>query len=90
MTKRRQGKRRKAESASFNLWESLNSTLADLRRIDSLIPCEASRYWSKLDEEAQAIVISRKDDLLKYIQTVCRDSIHFGQAALDTWMETRR
>lgn len=73
------------EHRAFELYESLQSVLADLKRIDSLIPSEASRtnLFASSEEDA-AIIEARKKDLLGYIQTICRDHLHYGKVQIDS------
>lgn len=63
---------------AFRLWSQLRYLLSDLEHIDSLIPRESSRISYKLPVEAACIIEHRKKDLLRYIQTICRDHIYWG------------
>lgn len=63
----------------------LRAILRDLRNIDALIPAESSRLgWhsKKGDREAALNIEWRKNDLLRYIQTICRDHIYWAERAL--------
>lgn len=73
---------------AFHLYEAVQSFVKECKRIDLLIPSESSRYsLEEMDEEARAIIDARKRDLLSYIQTICRDHIHWGEKLLKTgWM----
>jgi hypothetical protein len=75
------------EGVAYGLHQQLNAILRDLRSIDSLIPAESARTNCLLDPKTQGnemcIIEGRKIDLLRYIQTICRDHIAWGQPLLD-------
>lgn len=72
---------------AFNYRENLEAIVRDLKNIDSLIPAESSRHGCLFDKathgEESAIVEARKNDLLRYIQTICQDHIIWSQKLLD-------
>ena len=62
------------EMMAFDLYENLKRILKDLHAIDSLIPRETSRHAGQDIETNKFLLIQRrKDDLLRYIQGICRD-----------------
>jgi hypothetical protein len=71
------------QMVAFHLYEAVQDFVKECKRIDSLIPCEVSRIptISTMDE-ASAIIVSRKDNLLSMIQIICRDHIHWGEKLL--------
>lgn len=72
------------EFRAFHLWDALDHAVKDLRKIDSLIPAEISRIPTvACKDNASAIIVGRKDDLLSYIQTICRDHMHWGGMELE-------
>jgi hypothetical protein len=71
---------------TFNYHQNLTYILRDLQAIDRLIPREASLSPHKLTGEAAAIIVHRKDNLLRMIQTICRDHLLRGNKLLrDGW-----
>lgn len=77
--KRRKKRPPTTQDLAFGLYEALKHVLKDLGRIDKLIPSEVSRIpLGAGKSESDWIIISRKDDLLKYIQTICRDHLYWG------------
>ena|ERR1051325_2463157 len=73
------------ESIAFQFHQALEYAVKDLESIDKLIPRESSRIAMKdMDEEAWYIINARKTDLLRYIQTICRDHMHWGKKLLDS------
>ena len=72
---------------TFNYYENLDAIVRDLNNINLLIPRESSRCSLFVkDKEAQAIIEARKNDLLRYIQTICRDHIRWSEQLLkDGW-----
>ena len=67
------------EMIAFNFCERLRSLLIDLVQIDGMIPRESSRRASlEMNSEAAAIIGARKVDCLHYIQSICRDHMHWG------------
>jgi hypothetical protein len=81
------------EMIAFRYRENLLSLIRDLENIDRLIPAESSRYGclmnSKTQAEEMALIEGRKKDLLRYIQTVCRDHIIWSKKLLDAgWTPT--
>jgi hypothetical protein len=68
---------------AFEYRENLDAIVRDLQNIDLLIPRESSRCSLFVkDGEAQAIIEARKNDLLGYIQTICRDHIRWSEKLL--------
>ena len=86
MTKRTRGKRTKLERQvmlTFEYHEQLEPILRDLGEIDKLIPWESSRSGGIMrDVETRCIIEHRKDSLLRYIQVICRDHLHFAKKYL--------
>jgi hypothetical protein len=67
-------------SLCFKYYENLQAILKDLEAIDKLTPRETSRYASaSLERESDAIIQGRKHDLLRYIQTICRDHMYWSE-----------
>jgi hypothetical protein len=79
------------EAVAFRYHERLHDIVRDLENIDRLIPAEASRHGSMVkDQHASAIIEARKSDLLRYIQTICRDHIFWGNKLLNEgWIAKR-
>lgn len=72
------------ESIAFDYYELLGSLIRDCEVIDKMIPRESARVpRAALASESDAIIIARKDDLLGYVQTICRDHIHWGKLLLE-------
>jgi hypothetical protein len=70
------------DSIAFCYYENLRSILSDLQHIDSLIPKESSRSSYRITGEGAAIIEHRKQNLLRMIQTICRDHMYFGAQLL--------
>lgn len=88
MKKVRRSRQDRQESHCFRYYEELRSILRDLETIDGLIPAEVSRIsLGQQRDESTAIIVGRKDDVLRYIQTICRDHLHYGKKLLnDGWI----
>lgn len=84
MKKKRRSKLERQTTLTFRYYEQLRSILRDLKSIDKLIPKEISRIptVSTLDN-ASAIIVGRKDDLLAYIQTICRDHMYWSEKLMN-------
>lgn len=67
----------------YPLWEQLNSIVRDLENIEKLLPKEISRVAYKQKLEPALLIQSRKNNLLRYIQTICRDNIYWGKKVLE-------
>jgi hypothetical protein len=69
---------------AFDYHELLTAIVRDLENLDRLIPPESSRhpFVSKMGDNARYLIVARKDDLLGYIQTICRDHIEWGRKRL--------
>lgn len=84
---KRKARPRDQESIAFDYYFILKEIIKDLIHIDMQIPKETSRYeygaFKAKDTEAMCIIMHRKVNLLNYIQTICRDHIHYGQRLLD-------
>ncbi len=84
--KKKQPKRTKLErqvALTFDYAENLRSIVRDLESIDRLVPAESSRIGCLMkDSEASAIIEHRKKDLLRYVQVICRDHIHWSKKLL--------
>ncbi len=81
----------KQRSLTFGFHQALGQVIEDLKKIDSLIPAESSRISRpETQDEAAAIIQSRKRKLLNYIQVICRDHIYYAKKFLDdskvTWI----
>lgn len=69
---------------AFQYREYMENIIRDLKNIDKMIPRETSRIGCLMRPgNASAIIESRKSELLGYIQTICRDHIHWCQPLLD-------
>jgi hypothetical protein len=72
------------EMLCFHYHENLQSILQDLEAIDKLVPREVSRYApASLHNSKDAIIQGRKVDLLKYVQTICRDHLLYSRQMMD-------
>lgn len=67
------------EMMAFELYENLRQIMRDLHAIESLLPREAGRCASQdMDTEKFLLIQRRKNDLLRYIQGICRDHMWRG------------
>jgi len=83
---KKRSERDEQRAITFDYYEILRSILRDLKSIDELIPRESSRHplvIPGMSQNARYLIVARKDDLLGYIQTICRDHIEFGTRLLD-------
>ncbi len=81
----------KQKSLTFEFHQALGQVVDDLRNIDKLIPNESSRIMtSDMEDEPAAIIQARKQELLNYIQVICRDHIYWSKKLIDntktTWI----
>jgi len=83
MSKKQSKKRERTEDELFSYQENLRKVMRDLRNIRTLIPAESSRTGLiAMSSEARAIIEARKDYLLRYIQIICDDNLHWGEKLL--------
>lgn len=85
--KRRRSRSDRQISLTFKYAELLRAIVRDLDNLDRLIPAEVSRHGclfsSQTQGEEMALVEGRKNDLLRYVQTVCRDHVRWGNKLLE-------
>ncbi len=81
-------------SLTFEHYKRLQEIVCDLENIDRLVPGEASRSNAFMDRRTMAeeicIIEHRKQNLLKYIQTICRDHIAWSKPLLDAGWKAKR
>ena len=79
-----------SESIEAGYCGTLDFVISEMKLIEKMIPGESSRTaYTVKDENARLLIEARKNDLLSYIQTICRDVCVWAEKSLDEGREFR-